>query len=594
MKKDREKKIYDMVLRHYEADKKYRDDRGLVEMFTKYERYYRNEYWVGSGRPSHLSRLTSNLLYEGIEAMLPVVTSRSPKPEITPRPSEYTVNKPEEATDYAKKIQRECIKIWRETDMQQKIQSGFREHSVKGKWVLKSVWDGKEIVNETCNILTVFPDRFADSLKSCEKTHFIHAVYKSVMEIKEIYDIDVEAEGVLSSDGEFVYSNEGAISGAVEKAKGMVGMTTHKSEGHALVLEYYTPDDTEEEYDDYEYDSTGKRLKDETGNLITKILKREMYPNGKIITIVRSHKNKIVSEVQNPYKRLPFFDTTNNPRAGDFWGTSEGQNIENQMLALNQVLSNRNDNIRFLGNPETVVDEKSGIDEVTNEPGHVYYSNVPNPIVKIAPPPMGTDAERFAMYLREDADRTRGIADVFRGLSQSGDSGTKVQSLISQATGRLQPKTLAFVEFSRQIYEHWANIIQTFYDAPIYQKADDEEGQAVYDVFHPQDGADIDLLVDVSTMSMLPFDKYAEWDEAMKLVELGFMSPEQFIDLAPSLRDKQRAKDFLAQQQEQQQAMEAQPQGTPLTPEEEDILQSTDKEAIAQVLQAHPELAEMQ
>ena len=79
-KKDQEK-MFNKIIRHYDSNKKYRDDRQLPEMFEKYERFYRNDYWRGSGRPKHLSRLTSNLLFEGVEVMLPVVVSRPPAPD---------------------------------------------------------------------------------------------------------------------------------------------------------------------------------------------------------------------------------------------------------------------------------------------------------------------------------------------------------------------------------------------------------------------------------------------------------------------------------------------------------------------------------
>ena len=123
-------------------------------------------------------------------------------------------------------------------------------------------------------------------------------------------------------------------------------------------------------------------------------------------------------------------------------------------------------------------------------------------------------------------------------------------------------------------------------------------GAAQFEEFRPLEGANIRLKVDVSTESMLPFDNYAEWEEAKLLFESGNMSAEQFIDLAPSLRDKQRAKEFVAERQQaeaammQQQAQAEQAAGM-VSPEEQAILDGTDAEAIEVLLRQRPDLIQL-
>jgi len=608
-KKDH-REMFNMVIRHYEADKKYRDNRELPEMFEKYERFYRNDYWRGSGRPNHLSRLTSNILFEGVEVMLPIVVSRPPAPEVIPEPMNIAPEEVETIDKYAKQVQRQLRKIWVDSDMQEKFHQAFREHSVKGKMLLKSTYDSEnnEFINEICDILTIYPDRYASSLRDCEDSHFIHARYMKILDIKDKYGITVEAEGDFDENDNFIYYNEqigGGVSNAVSRVRDFVTGEEHKSDGRSLVIEYYCgdPDRIEEHYEDYDYDGDGKRKKESDGAYAMKMMKREKYPNGKVITVIRNYKDKVIDCRPNIYPRLPFFETTNHKRSGDFWGLSDGVNIETHVLAINQAMSNRNDNLRFIGNPDVEVLEGSGIEEVTNEPGAVYHSAIPNAIRKIQPPPMGSDSQRFIDDMRSDADRILGLSDAFRGESNSGDSGLKTQSLIAQATGRLQPKVAEFIKLSRELYQHWAYVIQNFYPEQMLQVVDEGDTESVnYEEFYPNQYADVKLKVDVSTSSMLPFDKYAEFQEAQVLLEAGAISQEQFVDLCPSLRDKQRAKDFIReqrarmeqqQQMEQQQMMAQQSQEANqdgLTPEEQMILGSNDPEAIAMVLQKHPEL----
>ena len=368
---------------------------------------------------------------------------------------------------------------------------------------------------------------------------------------------------------------------------------------------------TMEDYEDNSYNDDGTRSMDEDGNPKQEVKQRQMFPDGKkVCTVIRNLKNQIVREEANPYGRLPFFMTINYPRQGDFWGISDGQNVENHIQAINQAMSNRNDNLRYIGNPITEILDGSNIEAVQNEPGTVYRVTQPNSVRHISPPSMGGDGRYFVDDLRTDSDRILGMSDAFRGFGAPGDSGVKTQTLISQATGRLQPKVQSFIDFSKAMYEHWAYLMQTYYPDMV-QRVEDEQG-VQYENFQAQAGADIKLVVDVTTTSMLPFDKYAEFQEAQQLYQMldpttqkPLISPEHLIDLAPSLRDKQRAKDHVSLEQEkveqqmQQQAMaeqqaqqEQQPNpDTGLTAQEDRIIQSGDEEGIQMVLDQHPELA---
>jgi len=130
-------------------------------------------------------------------------------------------------------------------------------------------------------------------------------------------------------------------------------------------------------------------------------------------------------------------------------------------------------------------------------------------------------------------------------------------ALISQATGRMQPKVSTFVKLTRQLYEHWAYIIRHYYPDTILQKDEDEKGNLKYSYFNPKKYEEVLLSIDINVMTMLPFDIFAEWEEANILYDKQALNPEQLIYVAPSLRDKRRAKDYVAKIQEFRQREEA-------------------------------------
>ena len=75
--------------------------------------------------------------------MLPIVVSRPPSPEVIAEPDNLDPSQIDEIDKYAKQVQRELKKIWKDDRLQDKMHQAFREHSVKGKMVMKSTFDSE-------------------------------------------------------------------------------------------------------------------------------------------------------------------------------------------------------------------------------------------------------------------------------------------------------------------------------------------------------------------------------------------------------------------------------------------------------------------
>ena len=332
-----------------------------------------------------------------------------------------------------------------------------------------------------------------------------------------------------------------------------------------LVVEYYCQGAVqidEEDFENYSVSIYGDDLRevmDENNKPKQEIKQRPKWENGRIITVVRGYPNKVVRDVPRAYKRLPFFKISNYSRAGDFWGTPEGRNIEEHCRMMNMIMSNISDNARLTGNPQKERVYGSEVKDVDNVPGSIYDSAIPNGVRNINPPTMPAYIRMFFIDLQNMVDRITGITDAFRGIAMSGDSGVKVQQLISQGVGRLQPKTLDFTMLSRDLFMHWADIIQKFYKGKVIHQNDDKPGRAQFEIFDPSDAPkDAVFDVSVSLTAMLPTDKETQFVEAMELAKVGMeifgiplVSPEQLIELAPTLEDKARAKKFFADMQQE-------------------------------------------
>jgi len=566
--------LWKIITEKYEFAQKKIDYDKLPDMWEEYEKQYDSKFWEGSDRPAHLTRFTSNDFFEAVEVVLPLVTARPPRPDLDPEPpvevmmqfdelidtaqsdeekqlaivkkSEFL----EDLDDWIKRLSKELVNIFTRSGMKKKLEEAFREYEIKGTVVIKSEFDKPDnpgekgnVRNKVCDMYSIFPDPNKDTIEECEKSYLIEADYMDIEDIYKEYGIRVEPEGDIDESGTFrKYSLFTKFKSFFKAAEEL-----NVKKGYALVIRYYcAADETDvEEYKVELTDDNGEWQRDEQGEILTESKTRSKYPYGKLVTIIRSLKNKIVREEARPYKRLPFFSLANYKRANKFFGTSEGKNIESYVHGKNMLISNIIDNARLTGNPQKSVGPDVQ-DEVDNEPGRVYKTAFPESIRNIEPASIPSYIFNILEYLDADRDKKTGIQDAFRAESQAGDSGTKTKALIAQATGRMQPKINDFVELCRRLYEHWIFIIRTYYPEVILQKEENEKGLA-YSYFEPRKYNDVQITVNISALSMMPFDNYSEWEEGNVLFDKGQMSGEQLIDLAPTLRDKNRAKEWVEQ-----------------------------------------------
>jgi hypothetical protein len=378
----------------------------------------------------------------------------------------------------------------------------------------------------------------------------------------------------------------------IKDAEGAVGDTEDDVNGGSLVLEYHTTDYTLEEYEDYKLDKEGQKIKDENDEpeMVTKT--RPKFENGRVLTIVKGHKDWIIQDYPCPYIDGPEFVVSGLPQTGKLFGRSEGKAIEPHMKAINQLISNALDNTEYFGNPFMEV-----IEAFLSDPANAYAPGPGEriPVNKIGgiqlhtPDPIAAFVYNMIGLLKDDADLVQGTTDSFRGLqSSSQSSGEKEKALIVQSGGRVQPKVEDIVTFVEDFYKHCADIVQHLYsDDPILQQVEDDEGgNEQFQPFNPQEGRNMRFNITVKQASMLPVDKQALFEEAVALFQRGGISIEHLIDLAPTLEDKKRAKEYVAKQRQAQEQ-----QGDP---EEEARIQEEVQARAEEIMQIEDEDEKMQ
>lgn len=614
--------LYAEILGYYKRSEKYLKERGVFEQARKYTKMYEGDLWEAQGlsRAAHLSEVKVSIAFDVIETGLSVVTARTPTPDVEPKfdvdneeyqqilqvmeqagiQAEQVEDEEEQqrileeaeqqaeemfeqlkkrSSDFAKKLQQELVRVWKETKMQSLSRMGYREKGKVGIFFVKSVYNTEtgEIENKLCDVTTIFPSPNTESIEDHRTEPFCYAPVISTGKAKQLYGLDSLDDAALG-DMDDLSQYDGTEHGVVARFQKAISSFFEgrgkKKGGYCLPIECYMPADKEMitvEREEVMTDEEGRAIYNENNEVQYQTVEKEVnkFPSGyKRVTIIKGHRDWIIDEADCPYRRPPFFECRNIPQMGDFYGISELKNIEDLIMRLCNSASNINDNLRFTGNPTKVLPRDSQTELApeddqdteleTNMIGGTVYTSNTQGARWMEPPRLGFDVKWWMEWLKGWIDRITHMTDALRGFSpHANDSGKKVQELRQAAMGTFQIKVDEQVDFVKDLYAHWAWIYQNMHQGQIIQKTDDDFGDANFEVFNPADGKDLQLSIDVSARSIMPDDPWGAFEEAKELYSMGdqrtgvsLISGEHLIDLAPSLEDKARAKKWLAEQQE--------------------------------------------
>jgi len=579
------------------------------EIWRKGEDYLYGNHWKGSRMSAHKSKIVINDVFEAIETLLPVITARAPKIEVRPRPrvvpfEELSQEYLDAIQEYAEGLEREFDEQWKRLKMNRKNRENFRNMKTYGNGIIKSVKKkGKdELTAEVVDIFTLLPDPTAGSIDDCFESFLIHAPIMYVHEIKRKWKVDVKPEGVLNNFRSYQFSKAvaEAPSGAdmtavsdttearveqIEKVRG----EEYTIEDQAQVIECWFADDATKE-------ETVESVTIEGVETVTMTRPVPKYPFGRVVVIAPNLKDVILEDYASDYPKFPFFMAKNYSEAGSFWGRPEYKQIETLIKAENMVVSQIVDNIRLTGNPKGEKVRQAGIEdkELTNEPGTHYESNIRDGYKWQTPPGMPRYIMDLLGYIPRKKDNTTGIQDAWRGRAAgAAESGRHADILRSQTAGRIQPAVEEMVDMIRDLGDHWNWIQRNMMKETKYHQVKKPDGSLGYkmfsgmslspDKFPGVEASEVDFDVELSVGALLPHNRDREFEETMALVQAGYADPEMLIDAAPNVRDKARAKKWLRERGEMG-------GNSQVSPEDMEVLQSRDKDAIFKLLRQKPEL----
>ena len=500
-----------------------------VPRWRRNEELYAGEFLKPFGLPNYKSRIEPNIIHSVVETMYAILTDRNPKVDIMP--------KREEQIDQARLCQDVLESEFEKRKMSRAVAGMKRDGLIFGNGFLKcSMYKGKLDLTVP-DPYTIFFDPLATNIENAKCVIFATPTY--VSDIAELYENGkyVKSEGKLNEYKSFIRQ-----SGKLASPSGKVGS-----------VEVETKSPIKSESEDAETYGQGQAL-----------LKEAWYrENGKLYLSTWAN-NVILQQIEAPYPFIPLVMFQNYKSAHTIWGKGEPEVIESLAVGSSITLSQAMDNMIYHGNPAVVMPKsmmKTPGNRPTDKPGQVFYTNGPHESVNRLPAGGISQASLpMAQSLIQLADSVSGVHDITQGRNPSGvTSGTAISQLqeASQQVIRTKEREVG-QDAVVSLYKYTLAMLKNNYEKTIKIRTYAQDiGQYEFYEIAPYD-LDDDMDFKYVPGSSLPDNRASRMDQAMNLVQLGLLSPEQFWRWTQKDVSKDILEEILEQKKQQQDMMQQQ------------------------------------
>ena len=469
-------------INNWKADSKsFHED--LLKKQKKSEEYYLGNQTRKDRVPGHLSDFVQNRIFESVETIVPIITSR---------PAEFLVKSPdisELGVERAKKVQMTLANKYEDLVVPQKLEDASRSALIYRFGALKFFWDtetddvGVKYIRPQRLILPHYGGRFVQDLP-----YVIEKIDMTYQEISDFFGVEVTNDLV-------------AMSKSNDNAEGDI----------SLDKRVWTIDEV--------WTNWWRAWKYEA-----KILKKEVNPYFDFAEgSTKNHWKKPLK----PYILLAPFSLGKGP-IPEMSVVEQSMPIQDGINSITRIIINHS---AKMGNGAWLVDSqtmtKEEADQIRNEAGIIIYgSGVANSnnLRRDAPPPLPNYMFELWNGLTRSLDNLFGIHSTTRG-EREGKETARGRILLKQADlGRLDYIVREIDRGVKELGDGWVQLMKMFYtDSRKIKMLGDTGDFSVFDMGAEdiEDGAEIM----VRSGSTLPNDEVSEADQALQLWQQGAIDP---------------------------------------------------------------------
>lgn len=320
-----------------------------------------------------------------------------------------------------------------------------------------------------------------------------------------------------------------------------------------------------------------------------KIQSRLKYPNGRRLVycnevMLDDGPNEYEDERKYPYQRLVNYIL---PRS--FWGIAEAEPLEGMQRTFNKVWSATLDVLYLMGNPIWIVDSTADVDtqNLTNQPGLVVEKNPGSEVRRESGVALQPYVLSILDRLKDWFDQIGGSQDITRGIAPGAvTAASAIADLQNAAQTRIRLKSKNMDAYLQELGQSYAARVMQFYTAPRVFRLTGDDGADKYFKMHiqklPEGGYKAfvnrytennlespyteeyelrgKLDVRVTTGSSLAFSKTQNEQQTYALFDRGIIDAEEVLKRLeyPNYEAILQRKAEMEQKQAQQQAAQSQ------------------------------------
>lgn len=460
------------VLKEFEKLKKHRSKYDYN--WLHYYKMWRGDQWDGIKMPKHRQRECINMIWQTIQANMPLQTDARPR-------IQFVAEEPSDI-EFANVLNEVMEADWERGNWLVPLSEIILDGYIYGTGYGSLVYDQEADFGmgsaqfESEDPFYLYPDNEAREINDNRSKIFIKAEPVDTDSLKREFpefedkiksDIDSDIQSSKTSLNDYTARSSNAdrdmpdISFLTGKQK-----TTPRT---MLITAWMKPDETEE---------VETEEVDESGEISTKVIIKKSYPFGRVIKIANGI--KIFEGTLTESGRFPFMKYVNYMLPREFFGVSEVEQLESPQRVFNKILNAAIEIMNLMGNPIWVISTDSGIDpnKLINRTGLVVEKEP------------GSEARRehgvelnatiFPLLDRLESwfDKIGGNQEVSRGQAPASiTASSAIEQLMDAARTRIKQKQRNLDAMVREMGRQYIDIVlENYTKSRVFRVTNDQTG----------------------------------------------------------------------------------------------------------------------
>lgn len=500
-----------------------------IPRWRRNEELYAGEFLKPFNLPKYKSRIEPNIVHSIVETMYSILTDRNPKVDIMPKREDQT---------QTARIAQEAVESEMEKRKIARAVAGMkRDGLIFGNGFLKcSMYKGK--VDFTVpDPYTIYFDPLATNIEDAKCVIFATPTY--INEIAKRFPDGkyVKSEGKLNEHKSFIRQSDKLASPS----------------GRVDDLEVSTKSPIRTDIDSAETYGKGQAL-----------LKEAWYYNKGELYIATWANGVILQKEKAPYPFIPLVMFQNYKSSHSIWGKGEPEVVESLAVGSSITLSQAMDNMIYHGNPAVVMPKsmmKTPGNRPSDKPGQIYFTNGPHEsITRLPAGNISQSSLPMANSLIQLADTVSGVHDITQGRNPSGVTASRAIAQLQEASQQVIRTKEREVgqDAIISLYKYVLYMLKNNYSENIKVRTYSQE-ESMYEFYEITPyKLDDDMDFKYVPGSSMPESRASRFDQALDLVQMGLLTPEQFWRWTQKDISKEILEEMMEQKRMQQEQMQQQ------------------------------------